>query len=423
MKWYWGLLIGIIIFLLIIFIIIIIFYATGILHSPDNSSTKPPIGGNNICTNQNDCANGFICVNEKGMQICKAGLGTPCNTNSDCANDFVCKTKPNSRIKVCMVNSAGENAKAATAILNQQPVPLTAVKIPEVPVARTPTPRVAANATFKQLPRGVPLVGDYSLSSDDDEENSDGERFDQPFDIRSDETDDNSVSTPCMEKNGIYYCRNNSIPVVKNPDGMTHSSPVIDVCSYSNATVFLLADGHVICEIEACDSNASTHRYRTNNSVMLSRIFSYDGYLYGLSRTGKLYSLPNGYFSSSNWMWKPVTWGPENIVWASCTYNNSHLWLQTATNGYLYGSKSALISQVEYVNKRRILGKDLKHYIDIDSATHTALVVPSGEKLTGIIDAALSYYDEVVPITLQEIKQYWGIRMVNWKPYYLRACK
>lgn len=414
------------IILIVVVIIILVTVSIVLIVVFTNNSNGDPKSGN-LCSTQNDCSKGYICVTENGTQVCKAGFGVSCNVNGDCAKDLVCKSRGGSKAKVCLNNTAAENSVKAASVLNlPRPVAKVEVKVKEEVRAPVVIAKVETKQAFKQLPRGVPLPpGNYSLSSCDDSQNSDGSGVDQPFEVRSgDSFEDRSVSTPCREKNGIYYCRNNKVPVLSAPGAETTpcSSPVVDVCSYSNATVFLLADGTVTVEVKF-DESSSPHRYRAVNNVTLARIFTFDGYLYGLSSSGKLYNLPNGYFSTGNWLWLQSTFAVNlaTVTSASATYDGKNLWLQTALYGYLYGEKGVLLSQSEFVNKRRVYGKNLKHFVDLDTTDNTA-VVSSGKKLTNIFDAALSYYDEVIPITLLEKTVYRGVKVVDWKVFYLRTC-
>ena len=262
------------------------------------------------------------------------------------------------------------------------------------------------------IPRARQIIR-TDITSVDDEINSDGTVRDVPFDIRSGEStsDDHYVSTPYEEKDGAYYCRKDVLP-----DQPGHS-PVIDVCSYSNATVFLLEDGNIICEINEPENK----RYRVSNNIPLTRITSFTGYLYGIGSDNKLYTLPNAYFPTTNWGWELVFWAPINIKHISSTYDSTHLWIQTATHGFLYNSPQNLISKIEYAQRKRVYGRDVAHYIDIDPIRFTALVQPGGNLIHDVYDGALSYYDEVITIHPSDRNEYRRITVVNWRPYYIRS--
>lgn len=280
------------------------------------------------------------------------------------------------------------------------------------------------SVVIQRTPQGIQQRSRTNQAPDvtpiDDEINSDGTRSDAPFDVRSgastpDSTRVGHVSTPCEERDGVFYCRSNKASAL---DGNIDHSPVINVCSYSNATVFLLMNGNAICEV---DSGTAKKRYRATNSVTLQQMTSYDGYLYGVSSDHKLYTLPNSHFTNTNWIWNLVDWAPDNVIHISSTHDASHLWIQTDTHGYLYGSSGSLISKISYIGMRRVYGRNVNHYLDIDDNKYTATIYPGNTIVNNIVDAALSYYDEVVAIHPSEATEYRGVTIVNWKPYYIRA--
>jgi hypothetical protein len=264
------------------------------------------------------------------------------------------------------------------------------------------------------------------LASTDDEINSDGRYTDAPFDVRSGDSTDNqldpisSVSTPCQEKDGVYYCRTEKIadPLDKITENIgLHSSSVIDVCSYSTAVIFLLEDGHIICE----NKTSTVKRYRTNNNVKLCRVVSFGGYLYGVGIDEILYTLPNSHFVTNNWNWLPVDWAPPMIKYICTTHDSSHLWIQTDSVGYLYESPGQIKLKEKCEGKKRVYGRDHCHYMDIDLSEYTAIIYPEEKIVRDVYDAALSFYDEVIAIHPSESEEYRGITIVNWQPYYIRV--
>jgi hypothetical protein len=312
--------------------------------------------------------------------------------------------------------------------------PKNLIQSPNTP-PRIPTQIIVANqytspyANPTNFTRNIPRRYNSCTSSFDDEINSDGSAIDGPFDIRSGVSSDDemtSVSTPYQEQDGVYYCRNKGdiIDLSQDESGVTspkksHSSKlhssVIDVCSYSDAVIFLLEDGKIICE-----THRKERRYRVVNNVHLIKITSFDGYIYGMGSDRKLYTLPNNFFPTTNWVWSLVEWAPIYIQHISSTYDTSHLWIQTQTIGYLYNSKQ-LISNLPYTNSKRIYGRDVNHYIDIDTSRHTARIHHNNSIVPNVYDGVLSYYDELIAIHPSERNTYRGITIVNWHPYYIRA--
>lgn len=277
----------------------------------------------------------------------------------------------------------------------------------------------------------------------DDEQNSDGDYTDGRFDIRSGDSTKSSldspfgydvnynygitsVSTPCEEKDGVYYCRSNKAETIQGIIGF-HSdnkkidhSPVIDVCSYSNETIFLLEDGNIICELDSHNGDIK-NRYRASNNIPLIRITSFGGYLHGVGADRKLYTLPNNYFSTANWIWNLAEWAPTDIKHISSTHDSSHLWIQTSFTGLLYSAPGVISSKTPYTNLKRVYGRDINHYIDIDSSKFTAKIHPGDTLVHNVYDGALSYYDEVIAVHPSERNEYRGITIVNWRPYYIRV--
>lgn len=305
---------------------------------------------------------------------------------------------------------------------------------------RNVIPRTAKLIPINNFPqRSIQL----EATSPDSEQNSNGDFNDVPFDVRSGDSTEperqrrniknrniqqhntHAISTPCQEKDGVYYCRSNKNVMKGNID----HSPVIDVCSYSNATVFLLQDTTIICEIDNSEQSTNNkgqilkNRYKTNNNVSLTRIIAFNGYLHGIGTDQKLYMLPNNYFPTTMWMWKIVEWAPINIKHISSTHDSTHLWIQTPSTGLLYNVPDNVITDVSYNNSnvRRIYGRDIDHYMEIDSVKYTATIYPEGNVLQNVCDGALSYYDEIIAIHPSETKEYRGITIVNWIPYYIRV--
>lgn len=258
-------------------------------------------------------------------------------------------------------------------------------------------------------------------TSIDYEVNSDGMFTDGALDLRSGTSTDSitSVSTPFDMKDGVYYCRNDKNHELHDIEGLNnqYSSPVIDVCSYSSATVFLLEDGNIICDAK----DPVPKRYRTSNNIKLSRITSFKGYLYGIADDHKLYTLPNSSFPTTTWIWNYCDWAPGDIRHISSTHDSSHIWIQTINTGYIYSSPTVPPTKIPYPHGKRVYGRDIHHYIDIDPIRYTAKITPGDKIVHNVYDGALTYYDEIVAIHPADKSEYRTITIVNWCPYYIRA--
>jgi len=429
MELFPALVIGIVAFVMIIIIIVaVVVVITGSSNNPSNSE----------CASQTDCPSGFVCTYDGSADagICKSGVGSPCNNNDDCSANLTCVKGTNSSGVCIYTQETIQNMmkKSDENVINiRKPTRRVVVRraIDNVTLLSDIKPVLNVNndntMVRKVIPKSKRII-QHEITSTDNEENSSGDLTDTPFDVRSGESTESTyinknignVSTPCHEKDGVYYCRANI-----NEDEKQHSS-VIDVCSYSSATVFLLQNGNIICEISN-DDGTDIMRHKASNNIMLKKITSFNGYLHGLGVDNKLYILQNNYFLSNNWIWNLADWTPINIVHISTTHDSSYLWIQTKdgniSSGLLYNNQKSLIDKNTYSNTdiRRIYGKDINNYIEIDSNKHIATVFPGNKTLNNIYDAALSYYDEVIAIHPSESNKYKGITIVNWNPYYIHA--
>jgi hypothetical protein len=317
---------------------------------------------------------------------------------------------------------------ARLVITNRQSKVEGITPLTDIITSRAPTlpPVIHRGVTRAVIPQVRRPVQD-EVTSLDDEVNSGGRIRDGAFDIHSglSTADSESVSTPYEERDGACYCRKNILP--RQGSEVGHAA-VIDVCSYSNATIFLLEDGNIISELSGVAPKETqshqafnlTKRHRVINNVLLLRVTSFNGYLYGVGADAKVYTLPNTYFSTTNWVWTLADWAPTGITQISSTYDNAYLWLQTTDTGYLYNKPGVLSATLPYVGKKRVYGKDMHHYLDINQTAFSAVVHPSGTIIHDIYDGALSYYDDVTAIRPSERAQYRRIAIINWKPYYVQ---
>lgn len=463
MEWVWIVLISIVLLAAISIAIVAIIVA---VNKEQNV--------NDTCRTQSDCLIGYVCSNvgTGGTGICKAGVGTSCTNNDNCSNNLICTNGHCAQPPSATFHKSPINIPTpVTPLLPNDIEPLVTTSIDTIPTPKPieTTPReeieqIVHIDTFpdrseEEIRQPTPLtimksgeqdatllvqssspsllreMQNYTSTKDemvrkviprsqqryyrddttiDDEENSGGSVLEVPFDVRSAEDSTTPrVSTPYQERNGVYYCRSNILEL-----GHDQHSPVIDVCSYSNATIFLLEDSNIICEIKTSDG---VQRRKTSSNIRLIRITTFSGYMYGVGHDNRLYTLPNSYFLSTNWVWSIVNWAPTNITHISSTYNSSHLWIQTADKGILYNAPGTV--QLEEIRQitRRVYGRDVEHYMDIDPTKFTAVIQPGGRLINNVYDGALSYYDEIVAIQPSERHLYRRITIVDWNPYYIRA--
>ena len=100
----------------------------------------------------------------------------------------------------------------------------------------------------------------------------------------------------------------------------------------------------------------------------------------------------NNSFPTTNWIWNIVSWSPSDINHMSSTNNSSHLWVQTSHSEYLYDRPDSKIYERGYSGLKRVYGKDIEHYIEIDQNIYTAIIYPENTTISNIYDGALSYY-------------------------------
>lgn len=258
------------------------------------------------------------------------------------------------------------------------------------------------------------------VSSYDDEINSLDNRMENDmFDIHSSNTTneyDNKCISRCeREDSYINQCVKNPIDeVLYCSTNEVNIKNAIDVCSYSDYTIFLLDDSSIITE------DCNNDKINITNNIKLNRIISFNGYLYGIDNSGVMFTLPNNYFTTTEWIWNKVEWIDYKITHMSTTHDNQYLWLQNNENGYLYDGDNTLLLSLDYCNKRRMYGIDTTHYIDIDTINHNCVVYPEEKIIDNIWDATLSYYNEVIAIHPSQKDKYKRIVVVNWVPYYLK---
>lgn len=267
--------------------------------------------------------------------------------------------------------------------------------------------RIKKCRTFKKYHRKrshpIKSSSDFSSYTDDSEINSVGDSCDLPFDIHS-PISECSVSIPYSEKSGKVYCKKEIISTGSN-------CVIVDVCSYSDMTIFLMDNGKFIVEREHS-------RTKIQSNVVLTKISSFQGYLYGISEAGELYRLQDA--EDKIWIWSKIKWCSENIIDINSTFDGSKLWIQTEEKAYLYSDEN-VSEKIEFSkHKRRVYGKNHRHYVDIDMKTLSAKT-SDGRKYDNVSYAALDYYDEVVTIPLDEKHKFKSIVIVDWKPFYLAS--
>lgn len=390
--------------IVVMVILLVILIGLGIFFVITNNKTT----SNNNCDSQTQCSWGYVCTypNNQGQGVCKGGVQTTCNTSDDCAFNLTCSNniciKPLTNrvivnlpeIETIKIEPRTLSSDSSEASLEE---PISNVSLEEPTPKLTleePTLKILPLLTLPPIINKIPLKSALSVSDNTDNVT------DAPFDIHSDSSNLSKDLTPPYEiKDEVYYSY----------------SPIIDICTYSDETLFLLDNGNIICD-------KNTVRRKIINNVILERILTFNGYIHGLGFDKKLYSLSNDYYCKKSWIWTLVRWAPDNISWISSTYDSSYLWLQIMNKGILYDISGSVKETKTYDNSniRRIYGKDIIHYVEIDKMNKTLINYFTNEILDNIFDAVLSYNDKIFVVRDDEEHLYKSIRIVNWKPYYIR---
>lgn len=450
----------IIILLVIILGVTIVVIITVGKHQKDdknnpNTQTTSKYNSNVICNSQKDCPNGYVCTQDNNTKVCKAGLGTPCKQDVDCVNGLKCqentktceskvqdinhrngsisitntKTPVFNRSNKKIISTRSLSSKKTknfkqytnnTVINYCNPTPISNYEGQWNPVNQDL--KVSSQTNVQKPTRPVSIESDVSS---DNEINSEGEFTDGPFDVRSQSTP-RKKTTKKVSNNNNY--KDTGVKYISTDE---QNIPIIDGHMYSNMYILLVQNGDIICtnNIEPFEMDLAKPSIikgelgtRVKNNVILQKIRSFNGYLYGLSKDGKLYTIDNHLVKNSNWIWKIVHWAPVDINFISSSHDDSCLWIQTDDEkGYLYKSTEKPCLKIPYSrNQKRIYGRDEHHYIDINYVNFTGHIQPGNVIVEDIFDAVLSYHNDVYVIHKLEREKYTGVLILNWTPYYIK---
>lgn len=341
-----------------------------------------PTENKNPCSTQEDCISGYVCDNDS---ICKLGLGLHCDETSNCFSSYVCLNN------ICAA-----------------PVVRTPTEKSIVSSFNTYTTTELTESTEVELEReGQNPI--FEINSTDDEMNSCGTYDDIYFDVHS-------TSSGTAEDSDYFEKR----------EAQIKQNDILDICVYSGMILSLTTNGNIICEF-------GNRVHTITNNVKLIQIVVFEGYVHGLSTNGILYYVPSPDNKNEHWFWKKTQLKDLVLTHISTTHDERHLWVVTQTNdrgdtkitkGLLYNSiyDNKLIREVNVMpDTRRIYGEDIHNYIELNTKTHTAVVYPSKQYLSGVYDAILAEENEVIILRKEELRTYSKIKFVNWIPYYIEA--
>lgn len=176
-------------------------------------------------------------------------------------------------------------------------------------------------------------------------------------------------SSPYYEFNGNYYCNGmfDELIVMDSSVLCGYEETIVDVVAYHGAVFFLRRSGVIIRE-ECGHDNVCV-----GSNLVVEAMVAHGDILYGISG-GRLYYLDHQTYNSNNWYWKQVDWFEHKLLSMSVTVDNNNLFLQTSDTAYLYNKNLEVITSMKFSSdNRRVYGRNLDTYIDINLKDHTAV--------------------------------------------------
>lgn len=381
--------------------------ATGAAACPsgevcDASSGKCLSTLGNPCTLNNDCVQPSVCViapippssaattaNTQSPGICLGSSGAVCTTDTQCLSG------------VCNIPSGGSTGTCSTP---------TSTTLP----ARTSEPSTMTNTLLpgrSMTPAPSFRVGRTSFGMETTPVN-------QTFCVESGlSRTERAVNfrTPSPQELEAPFKKIHKDMVMSRVD--TKQSPVIDVTNYSNVTLALMQDGRIIRERD--DNRRDDNIELVANNVRLKRLEAFFGTLYGVSVDGRLFALNNDTFRTRKWTWN-LTPFPSGVVHTSATLDGNHFWVQTKDTGFLYDRDLNIVERHNTTDRKRVYGDNRRLYVDINLRNNTAMLHPNGDRIDNVAGAVITHDDKVKILKPSQTAQYSDIRLVRWKPTFIR---
>ncbi len=190
-----------------------------------------------------------------------------------------------------------------------------------------------------------------------------------------------------------------------------------DICMLNGYMVELSHMG----QIALYKPDDCSNRTLIGNNIEINSIHNWMGHLFALGRDGFIHKLPSAFTNgaqSRHWNWSKWKHSKANVAHVSTTTDGSKLFAKAGNKGYLYDEAENLLSEFHMPNVVRNYGMDENHYVDIDRSRGTGTVTPTGERLTGIVDAAFNDMGGLV--TLDKGEGYKRIRCIDGTVYLLK---
>jgi hypothetical protein len=205
----------------------------------------------------------------------------------------------------------------------------------------------------------------------------------------------------------------------RSPDRKRVDLVANDVVGHQGSTIQLVTER----TIQVLNPTGLGKRYISEYALAQLVSLSNDGVL-GLGLDGNVYQQKSNQTTGSLWQWKLAPWAPRGVVTMVTTHNNDYLWLQTATQGYLYHTLQDPDQyrdpvQVEKVTMSdgslRVFGNSRTDYIDYNPMIGSGLVYPGKRPITEAYRALLCSEGYVI-IAPPSIKR---LRWVNGVVYHV----
>jgi hypothetical protein len=160
--------------------------------------------------------------------------------------------------------------------------------------------------------------------------------------------------------------------------------------------------------------------YAVTSSMSLDRILAFDGDVYAINN-GKLYIRDPESVNKRIWYWSSVSGVPTGITWITATLDNCNMWIQTSDGkGHLLDRKLSTISTVDIPTTTiRIYGRSKKVSADIDTLTNYLTVNSNDKRFGNVGNAIYNWQNSVILIRPPQKAVVSGIRLINWKPYFI----
>lgn len=192
---------------------------------------------------------------------------------------------------------------------------------------------------------------------------------------------------------------------------------VMDVMHAQGANYFLLQSGEII----RVKNDRETY---INSNVVLTRIFTVSGRVYGLSNN-RLYILETCELYHRQWNWRIIrNLRNMNIYYASPSINQKWLWLQfnenSTNNGILYRVHNTNFREEMRMNITsnmfRVYGYNSNSYIDINPTTQKGTAYLNGvtKSITNIVNGALLSDDTIVSVSKENSKTIFQLRVYKF---------